>query len=263
MKCKKCGNIINENNKFCPICGEANVAQTAPVMESTPPTAPQQVAPTNKKNNIIIFIIIGAIIGLIIISLVVVISIKMLYDRKDNSSNNDYKTPITNNDETIDNNSNNNNNNNNNSSSNSNTKVVGDEKYGYISIPNNWYKFYDVDGNNSLQYSYANTYIITLNILDNQYSAKQYASNYMYNKKNSSDVTDVTGATVTIGKDKKYTAYQVYMYYPSDSTYLVTYWFEAEDGKVHYIALEGPKELNGVKITDYLDIPESFSLKSN
>ena len=83
----------------------------------------------------------------------------------------------------------------------------------------------------------------------------------MYNKQNSSDVTGVTGATVTIGKNKKYTAYQVYMYYPSYSTYLVTYWFEAEDGKVHYIALEGPQELSGVKITDYLYIPESFSLE--
>ena len=53
------------------------------------------------------------------------------------------------------------------------------------------------------------------------------------------------------------------MYYPSLSTYLVTYWFEAEDGKVHYIALEGPEELSSVKITEYLYIPESFRLKNN
>ena len=106
-----------------------------------------------------------------------------------------------------------------------------------------------------------NVYIVSLNYFeDSRYTAKEYASNYMYNKKNSSDVTGVTGATVQIGKNKEYTAYQVYMYYPSDGTYLVTYWFEAEDGKVHYIALEGPEELSGVKITDYLYIPESFSL---
>ena len=158
---------------------------------------------------------------------------------------------------------NNSNSTNNNSSTNTSTKVVGDEKYGYISVPSNWAKFYDVDGNDSLQYSYANVYIVSLNILDGQYSAKEYASNYMYNKQNSNEVTGVTGATVTIGKNKEYTAYQVYMYYPSDSTYLVTYWFEADDGKVHYIALEGPQELSGVKITDYLYIPESFSLKNN
>jgi hypothetical protein len=50
------------------------------------------------------------------------------------------------------------------------------------------------------------------------------------------------------------------MYYPSDATYLVTYWFEAEDGKIHYIALEGPDSVSGESITDYLYIPESFSL---
>lgn len=154
-----------------------------------------------------------------------------------------------------------NNNNNSNSNTTNDKKVVGDDNYGYISVPSNWNRFYDVDGNNSLQYSYGNLYIVSLNTLDATRTAKEYASNYMHNKQNSSEVTGVTGATVTIGKNKEYTAYQVYMYYPSDSTYLVTYWFEAGDGKVHYIALEGPQELDGVKITDYLYIPESFSLK--
>lgn len=140
--------------------------------------------------------------------------------------------------------------------------VVGDENYGYITVPSNWIRFYDVDGNTSLQYSYANVYIVSLNSLqDHQHSAKDLASNFMYNMQNSTDVTGVTGATVTIGKNKEYTAYQVYMYYPADSIYLITYWFEAEDGKIHYIALEGPAELSDTKLTDYLSIPESFSLK--
>ena len=144
------------------------------------------------------------------------------------------------------------------------TTVVGDNKYGYINIPKNWGKFYDVDGNTSLQYSYANLYIVSLNYFeDTKYTAEEYATNYLNNRLNSSEVTGVTGATVQIGKNKEYTAYQVYMYYPSDSTYLITYWFEAEDGKVHYIALEGPGELNGTSISDYLFIPESFSLNNN
>ena len=150
----------------------------------------------------------------------------------------------------------------NSNTTNSDTTVVGDDTYGYITIPKNWGKFYDVDGNSSLQYSYANVYIVSLNLLDSDLvsSAKEAASNYMYNMQNNSDVTGVTGATVSIGKNKEYTAYQVYMYYPSDSTYLITYWFESEDGNIRYIALEGPEELSGVKITDYLYIPESFSL---
>ena len=48
-------------------------------------------------------------------------------------------------------------------SNNENTTVVGDNKYGYITIPKNWARFYDVDGNTSLQYSYANVYIVSLN----------------------------------------------------------------------------------------------------
>jgi len=158
-------------------------------------------------------------------------------------------------------NNNSNTNNTNPNSNNTGTKVVGDEKNGYITIPSNWTKFIDSSGSDLLQYSYANVYIVSFGVLDDNYSAKEYASRYMYNKKNSNDVTDVTGATVKVGKNKEYTAYQVYMYYPSDSVYLVTYWFEAEDGKVHYTALEGPEKLNGKTITDYLSIPESFSLK--
>ncbi len=142
-------------------------------------------------------------------------------------------------------------------------KVVGDNKYGYITIPKNWSNFYDIDGNTSLQYSYANVFIVSLNYIENsQYTAKEIASSYMYEKQNSAEVTGVTGATVQIGKNKEYTAYQVYMYYPSDEIFLVTYWFEAEDGNIHYIALEGPGELSGVSITDYLYIVESFSLKN-
>lgn len=158
-------------------------------------------------------------------------------------------------------NTNNNTNNNNATDVNTQTTIVGDNIYGYITVPKNWAKFYDIDGNTSLQYSYGNIYIVSVNYFeDNSYTAQQLASNFMYNKQNSSDVTGVTGATVQIGINKEYTAYQVYMYYPYDNVYLITYWFETEDGKVRYIALEGPGELNGISISDYLYIPESFSL---
>ena len=141
--------------------------------------------------------------------------------------------------------------------------TVGDDKYGFVSIPSNWTRFHDIDGSNSLQYSLANVYIVTLDVIEGQNTAKEYALSYLNEKKKSSEVTDVTGATVTIGKDKKYTAYQVYMYYPSDSTYLITYWFDTDDGKVHYISLEGPEELDKIKLKDYFYIPESFSLTNS
>jgi len=142
-----------------------------------------------------------------------------------------------------------------------NTKLVGNDNYGYINIPNDWYDFKDVDGNDSLQYSYGTTFIVTMNLVDTELSAKELAENFMYNKQQSSEVEGVTGATITIGDKDQYTAYQVYMYYKQDNVYLITYWFEAEDGKVHYLALEGPGEVNDMKLTDFLSIPESFHLK--
>ena len=140
------------------------------------------------------------------------------------------------------------------------TKVVGSSEYGYITIPSNFSKFVDVDGNDSLQFSYLNQVIVTLNVREGT-NAKGYATSFMTYMQNSNEVDNVTIATVKIGKNKEYEAYQVYMYYPSDDIYLITYWFSAEDGKTHYISLEGKKEVDGVKLTDYLYIPESFSLK--
>ena len=141
------------------------------------------------------------------------------------------------------------------------TKVVGDDKYGYVTVPENWNRFHDPNAPTELQFSQSNIFIVTLNILDVQLTAKECATNFMLNMKNSDNVEGVTGATVEIGKDKKYTAYEVYMYYPQDNTYLITYWFEAEDNVVHYIALEGPQVHNDIKLSDLLFIPDSFSLK--
>ncbi len=142
------------------------------------------------------------------------------------------------------------------------TKVVGDKKYGYLNIPINWTDFIDVESNDALQYSYANVYIVILDYVkeSNNFTAKQMAQNFLNGMKSSTEVAGVTGSTVKIGKNQEYLAYQVYMYYPSDGTYLVTYWFDTGDGVVRYLALEGPAELNGVKITDYLHIPESYSI---
>lgn len=144
-----------------------------------------------------------------------------------------------------------------------NTKTVGDSKYGYVSIPNKWVKFKDLDGSTSLQYSdVTGSYIVTLDYVENStMTAKEAASKFLSQMQQSSEVTGVKGSTVYIGKNKEYKAYQVYMLYQAEGIYLVTYWFETESGAIRYLALEGPTEVNGVKLTDYLYIPESFSLK--
>ena len=144
-----------------------------------------------------------------------------------------------------------------------NTKLVGDANFGYLSIPNTWVKYKDLGGTQALQYSdIAGKYIVTIDyIREEGYTAKQLASNFLYQMQQSTEVTGVKGATVKIGKNKEYTAYQVYMLYPEDGIYLITYWFETEDKEIRYLALEGPTESNGVKLTDYLYVPESYSIK--
>ncbi len=145
-----------------------------------------------------------------------------------------------------------------------NTITIGDDKYGYIEVPDTWIESKNIDDDMSLQYGYAGMYFVSLNYFENpEYSAKIYASNYMYDKQSSEDVENVTGKTVKIGKNKEYTAYKISMHYPADLVSLITYWFETEDGKVHYITLKGPEKMDVQELTDYLFIPESFSLKNN
>ena len=131
-------------------------------------------------------------------------------------------------------------------------KRVGSDEFGYITIPENWTNFIDVDENSTLQYSYANIYIATLYAVPTtQIDAYNYASNIM-NKLKSEGVQNVQGATVNVGK---YSAYQVYGYSSNENIWLVCWFFETEDGKTHYISIEGPD-----RNSEYFNIPESFSL---
>ena len=131
-------------------------------------------------------------------------------------------------------------------------KRVGSDEFGYITIPENWANFVDVDGNSTLQYSYANVYIATLYAVPTtQISAYNYASNIM-TKLQSEGVQNVQGATVSVGK---YSAYQVYGYYANENIWLVCWFFEAEDGKTHYISIEGPDNTS-----EHFNIPNTFSL---
>lgn len=129
---------------------------------------------------------------------------------------------------------------------------IGNSDFGYVTVPKNWAKFYDPDSPNVLQYSYANVSIVTLYAMDTtQASAYDYATSTMY-RMESQNAENVTGARVTLGK---YNAYQVYGYYSDENKWLVCWHFEAEDGKTHYISVEGPDSS-----IEYFDIPDTFSL---
>lgn len=139
--------------------------------------------------------------------------------------------------------------------------IVGDKKYGFVTVPKNWIKYQSNDST-ALQYSYSSTYIVSLDYIkeETDNTAKQYAENHIKRMKQSSEVSNVTGTTVKIGRNKDYIAYQVSMIYNETGIYSTTYWFKTEDDVIRYVTLEGPTDLNGMKTTDYLHIPESFSL---
>lgn len=133
-----------------------------------------------------------------------------------------------------------------------NDKRVGSDEFGYITIPKNWATFIDLDGNSTLQYSYANIYIATLYAVPTtQIDAYNYASSIM-SQLQSEGAKNIQGATVNVGK---YTAYQVYGYYANENIWLVCWLFEAEDGKTHYISIEGPDPNS-----EYFNIPNTFSI---
>lgn len=126
---------------------------------------------------------------------------------------------------------------------------VGSSSYGYITIPGDWVAYQDANSNSSLQYT-DGTYIITLKAVESsQSNALDYAT--AVKRSFEGDGVDTTGATVSLGK---YKAYQVYGYYTSVQKWHVCWVFEAEDGKTHFISVEGPEK------TSVFKIPETFSI---
>lgn len=126
---------------------------------------------------------------------------------------------------------------------------VGSSSYGYITIPGDWVAYQDASSNSSLQYT-DGSYIVTLKSVESsQSSALSYAT--AVKRSFEGDGVDTTGATVSLGK---YKAYQVYGYYTSVQKWHVCWIFEAEDGKTHFISVEGPEK------TDAFRIPETFSI---
>lgn len=132
-----------------------------------------------------------------------------------------------------------------------NTMAVGDSHYGYVKVPTNWHKFIDVDGNTTFQYSDVGDlgYIVTLQTYEENIAPYTAANNVK-----NSIVSEGNEAEVKYTKIAKYYGYVVNAKY-TDGTYLDAYLFKADDGKLHYVAIEGPDKYN-----DNFKIPNTFSL---
>lgn len=131
-------------------------------------------------------------------------------------------------------------------------KYVGSDEYGYIKVPNNWNRFIDVDGNNTIQYSYGNMWIATIYGVDTEeFTTYKYAQNVFNNVKNDG-VTNLRLTMETIAD--KYYAYKISCYYPDYNVYLNCWVFEDENDVKHYISIEGPEKIN-----DYYDLINTFT----
>lgn len=127
-------------------------------------------------------------------------------------------------------------------------KRVGSKQMGYVSVPPEWSKFKDLDESvTDLQYSDPlATTILTMNIFDtsglskeqlSSFNAEEAARNVWQNLENGG-ASNVQGNTV---KFQEYDAFQLHATY-SDGSQLAAWIFEAEDNKIHYIAVESPTD---------------------
>ena len=133
-------------------------------------------------------------------------------------------------------------------------KYAGSEEYGYIKVPNNWAKFVDIESNDTIQYSYANTWIATIYATKSDMSLSKYA-NTIYNNFKEDGASFVTLRKEKIAEEE-YNAYKVTCYYEDDNVYVRCWAFEDENGTKHYIAIEGPEKEN-----DYYDLINTFVLE--
>ena len=132
------------------------------------------------------------------------------------------------------------------------TKIVGNDTFGYVEIPGDWHEFKDVESTKAIQYTNIGDagYIVTLNTIDQNVTAEVAAAAITEGVKGE-------GASAYYEADTcgKYTGYAVHAAYP-DGKYIVSYIFKAEDNVIHFVSIEGPDKNN-----DFFDIPNTYRLK--
>ena len=235
MNCKKCNSPLPEGSKFCSKCGEQFETETVIEEVEKLEVEPEiNQIPVVEKKKSKAPLIIGIVAGLLIIGILIFILVKIVLPSSVNNASAANGQNISDNKEYM---------------------VIGNKDYGYLELPGTWYKFKDVEENDALQYTKDSVWIVSLTTIDTTYNqtAENIANAALYNKQYGTE--EVEDATIAKTKVASYDAYEVYGYYPYDNIWLVEWFFEPGDGKIHYISLEGP-EYNEI----YFNIPDSFSL---
>ena len=129
-------------------------------------------------------------------------------------------------------------------------QVVGNDIYGYLTIPNSWYKLVSTKKDAIPQYSYANVYYVSLDIMDDDISLEKAVERLENNL--------ADDASVSHEKEKfnQYDAYKISGIY-KNGNYIHIYVFKAEDKKIHLITMEGPDDEHS-----FFEIPYSYTFNS-
>ena len=183
-----------------------------------------------KKNDLKILYIISGIIGSIVV--LAIIGIAIAFFQEANEGNGDNSTKKTNLTE-------------------KNSYRVGSKDYGYVSVPNSWTPFGIDETNQTIQYSDGTGWIVTLFSVDEKTISSKDWANSIINQMRTVGASEI-GMEET--KINQYSGYKIFGYYSNVTTYLAAWVVEGNDGKNHYIAIEGPNRYD-----DNYDIVYTFN----
>lgn len=129
---------------------------------------------------------------------------------------------------------------------------IGDSDFGYLEADGTWSNYEGDEESEMLRYS-SGLYMISLYAVPQlQASGEEYQNNVLAALKEEG-LEDATSEATKLGN---YDAYKISCYYIDKNMHLVIWIFEAEDGKTHYVSVEGPDEKN-----EKFEIPAKFTLK--
>lgn len=131
-------------------------------------------------------------------------------------------------------------------------QMVGNDELGYVKIPADWVRFFDIEGGTDLQYSNpAGTAILTLNIFSldglteeqrGQITLDHMAQMLTYSLEQD-DVSELVGDKTTFAG---YEAIRIFGFFISEDhdlpSMIVCWLFEDQDGVTHFVSMESAIE---------------------
>lgn len=127
-------------------------------------------------------------------------------------------------------------------------KAMGTDYAGYVDVPSDWVIFYETGNVPDAEHFYQTSdptasAIVTLCTYNNGQTPFDAASGMYEGLASEGTADEVVSAMAVIGG---YEAYQVYAVYGDE--YFITYFFTAEDGKLHYVAVETTDDLKNIAL---------------